>query len=275
MQISFALKKIIQSYAMRIYVLTDNFSENEFDAEHGLSYFIEIDGQKFLFDTGHSDVFIKNALKLGIDITQEVKTVVLSHGHWDHGNGLKYLKGLSLITHPDAFSIRYRKKDHSPVGLSLSRQGIKKQFRLRESRGTCHIGPHLMFLGQIPRSNDFERQHTTYEFADGSDDFIPDDSALVASLPDGLVIVTACSHSGICNICDYAKAVTGMHKIKAVLGGFHLKKVDDQTVHTVDYLKKNEIERILTSHCTSLPVSALFGKHFSSERLKAGMIREF
>ena len=66
---------------MKITVLTENTAGGKFLAEHGLSYLIEIDDQKILFDTGHSDVFLKNASQLGIDIQTEVETVVLSHGH--------------------------------------------------------------------------------------------------------------------------------------------------------------------------------------------------
>lgn len=66
---------------MKITVLTENVAEVKFLAEHGLSYLIEIDGEKILFDSGHSDVFLKNVKLLGIDIGNDVKTVVLSHGH--------------------------------------------------------------------------------------------------------------------------------------------------------------------------------------------------
>ena len=84
---------------MTLTVLTENSAGGSFLAEHGLSYFIEHDNMQLLFDTGHSDVFLRNAKNLNIDIDQ-VETVILSHGHWDHGNGLKYLSRKKLITHP-------------------------------------------------------------------------------------------------------------------------------------------------------------------------------
>ena len=94
---------------MKLSILTENSAGSTFCAEHGLSYLIDIDGESILFDTGHSDCFLKNADKLGRDIDTEVKTLVLSHGHWDHGNGLTHLRGQTLITHPAAFRNRYRK----------------------------------------------------------------------------------------------------------------------------------------------------------------------
>ena len=74
---------------MKLTILTENVAGGIFSAEHGLSYLIECENNKVLLDTGHSDMFIRNAEKLNINL-DDVETVVLSHGHWDHGNGLKY-----------------------------------------------------------------------------------------------------------------------------------------------------------------------------------------
>lgn len=260
---------------LSISILTDNTAGGHFLAEHGLSYLVEIDNEKILFDAGHSDVFLKNAERLNFDIENEVKTVVLSHGHWDHGNGLKYLKNKTLITHPASFASRYRKADRTTVGLELSKYEIEKQFTLKESKTSLQLTENLVFLGEIPRNNDFENKTTSFEFADGSDDFIPDDSALAAIIDNELVIITGCSHSGICNICEHAKKVTGLNKIKAVIGGFHLKKQDKQTLKTIEYFKKNRIEKLFPSHCTALPALSLFYSTFKSEQVKTGMILRF
>nr|WP_319509597.1 MBL fold metallo-hydrolase [uncultured Draconibacterium sp.] len=260
---------------LSISILTDNTAGGHFLAEHGLSYLVEIDNEKILFDAGHSDVFLKNAERLNYDIENEVETIVLSHGHWDHGNGLKYLKNKTLITHPASFASRYRKADRTTVGLELSKYEIEKQFTLKESKTSLQLTENLVFLGEIPRNNDFENKTTSFEFADGSDDFIPDDSALAAIIDNELVIITGCSHSGICNICEHAKKVTGLNKIKAVIGGFHLKKQDKQTLKTIEYFKKNRIEKLFPSHCTALPALSLFYSTFKSEQVKTGMILRF
>ncbi len=260
---------------LTIYILTENTAGGKFLAEHGLSYLVEIDNEKILFDTGHSDVFLKNAAKLKIDIQNEVKTVVLSHGHWDHGNGLKHLKDKILITHPDSFSKRFRKANHTVVGLELTRNQIEKQFTLKESKTSQQLAKSLFFLGEIPRNNDFESRSTSFEFDDSSDDFILDDSALAAIVNNELVVITGCSHSGICNICEHAKKVTGINKIKAVIGGFHLKNQDELTLKTIDYFKDNKIEKLLPSHCTALPALALFHSTFKTEQVKTGMVFRF
>lgn len=260
---------------LKINILTDNTAGGQFLAEHGLSYLVEIDNDKILFDTGHSDVFLKNAEKLKINIENEVKTVVLSHGHWDHGNGLKHLKDKTLITHPASFSERYRKADHTIVGLDFTKDEIVKLFTLKASKDALQLTKNLFFLGEIPRNSDFESQSTSFEFADGSDDFIPDDSAMAAIVNDELVVITGCSHSGICNICEHAKKVTGVHKIKAVIGGFHLKFQDEQTIKTIEYFNKNKVDTVLPSHCTALPALALFHSSFEINQVKTGMIFRF
>ena len=260
---------------MKITILTENVAGGKFLAEHGLSYLIEIDGEKILFDTGHSDVFLKNAEMMGIDIENEVKTMVLSHGHWDHGDGLRFLENKKLITHPDSFSKRFGKSDHRPIGLSLSKEEIQKKFELTETINHLQINSNLYFLGEIPRLNDFESQTTSFEFENGEDDFVPGDSALIAVVNNELVVITGCSHSGICNICEQAKRVTGISKIKAVIGGFHLKHQNHQTLETIEYFKINRVEKLYPSHCTQLPALVAFYNSFGIEQVKTGMILEF
>lgn len=260
---------------MKLSVLTENTAGGEFLAEHGLSYFIEHDDQKILFDTGHTDVFLKNAIKLGIDIDRTVETIVLSHGHWDHGNGLKYLDNKVLITHPSAFIKRFRKKDKSNIGLALSKQELEQKFQLILSHEPFKISENIFFLGEIPRMMGFEAKSTGFTDENGNPDYVPDDSALVTIQHSGLSIVTGCSHSGICNIIEHARNVTGIQKVNAVIGGFHLKHNNQQTQETVLYFKNHNIENIFPSHCTELPALAAFYNEFNIQQLKTGMILTF
>jgi 7,8-dihydropterin-6-yl-methyl-4-(beta-D-ribofuranosyl)aminobenzene 5'-phosphate synthase len=260
---------------MKISILTENTAGGKFSAEHGISYLIEIDDQKILFDTGHSDVYLKNARHMGIDIEKEVKTVVLSHGHWDHGDGLRFLRNKRLIAHPSALIRRFRKKEFSPVGLSLTKKEIESRFNLTETKPPVQVSKNLWFLGEIPRKNDFEAQTTSFVDDLGYDDFVPDDSALAAIVKKELVVITGCSHSGICNIVEHSKKVTGISKVKAVLGGFHLQEHNEQTRKTIEYLKMNKIEQVFPSHCTELPALAAFYDAFQNRKIKTGMVLEF
>jgi 7,8-dihydropterin-6-yl-methyl-4-(beta-D-ribofuranosyl)aminobenzene 5'-phosphate synthase len=260
---------------MKLYILTENCAGGKFSAEHGLSYVISIDGQKILFDTGHSDIFLKNSAKMGIDIENDIQTIVLSHGHWDHGDGLQYLRNKKLITHPSSFIRRFRKRDFSPVGLSLSKSEIESRFELKESTMPVRLTENLFYLGEIPRNTSFESKTTTFTDDFRNDDFVPDDSALTAIVNNELIVVTGCSHSGICNIIEHAKKVTGISTVKAVLGGFHLKEYDQQTIETINYIKNNNIKMVYPSHCTELPALAAFYENFRGFQLKTGMVPEF
>jgi 7,8-dihydropterin-6-yl-methyl-4-(beta-D-ribofuranosyl)aminobenzene 5'-phosphate synthase len=255
---------------MKLTVLTENTAGGRFGAEHGLSYLIEHDGKTILFDTGHSDLFLSNAVKLGYDLEKHVDVIVLSHGHWDHGDGLRYIENKPLITHPLSFIKRYRKADHSYIGLAFNKEETEKRFELFASAGPHKITDSIIFLGAIPRENDFEAKNTTFIDENGNEDFVPDDSAMVFILNKEIVVVTACSHSGICNITEYARKVTGIKKVKAVIGGFHLKKDDRQTRETVKYFKKIGVEQVHPSHCTELPALTVFFNEFGIEQVKTG-----
>lgn len=260
---------------MELKVLTENKAGANFLAEHGLSYIVTINGEPILFDTGHSNTFLKNASKLGINIHNEVNTVVLSHGHWDHGNGLQHIHNKTIITHPESFVRRYRKNDHSPIGLSFSKEEMCKSHELIERTNPFQVTDNLLFLGEIPRLTAFENQTTPFELENGNDDFVRDDSALVATENNELVVITGCSHSGICNICEHAKKVTRIEKIKAVIGGFHLKHKNKQTLETIKYFKENKVKNILPSHCTDLPALSAFYEEFNIHEVKTGMIFQF
>lgn len=73
---------------MIIKILTENMPGGKFGAEHGISYYIEHNAHRILFDTGHTDLFLRNASILGIDLLSQTDSLVLSHGHWDHGDGI-------------------------------------------------------------------------------------------------------------------------------------------------------------------------------------------
>ncbi len=193
---------------MKITVLSENTAGAGFLAEHGLSYLIEHNGNCLLFDTGASDVFLKNADKLNLDVPSAVDTVVLSHGHWDHGNGLQHLHGQKLVTHSKSFIKRYRKGN---------------------------------------------------------------DSALAFIEENSLVVITGCSHSGICNIINQAQIVTGIQKVKAVMGGFHLKKNNEQTHKTIQFFKRLGVEEAYPSHCVELEALSAFQREFNNLQVKTGM----
>ncbi len=259
---------------MTISILTDNYPGAHTPAEHGLSYLIEHDGKKLLFDTGQSDLFLKNAEAMGIDITN-IDTIVLSHGHFDHGDGLQYLSGGRLICHPGCFVKRYRKADHSYIGLKYSKDEIAGKFNLVISSAPYQIAERIIFLGEISRTTDFESKNTSFILEGDTPDFVMDDTSIAMILDEGLFIVTGCGHAGIVNTLEHARKVTGINKLNGIMGGFHLKAISRQTKETMRYLKKNMVMHVYPSHCTGHPALSLFHKSFNTKQVKTGDIFKF
>jgi len=260
---------------MILSVLTENCAGTKFGAEHGLSYLIEVAGKKLLFDTGHSDLYLKNAQLLDQDLNSEVDTIILSHGHWDHGDGLQHIEGKTLVTHPAAFKKRYRKTDRSYVGLNFTLSQAKNKFTLVSTKDPYYITPSVLFLGEIPRTNDFESKTSTFIDQDGQVDDVPDDSGLAIIQDKRLIIISGCAHSGICNMTEYASSITGINNIAAVIGGFHLKHQSQELTKTIQYLKEKRVNQIYPSHCTELPALSAFYESFRIKQLKSGMTLEF
>jgi len=259
----------------KISVLSDNFAGSYTMAEHGLSYLVEYDGQRILFDTGQSDLFLANAARMNLDLENNVDMIVLSHGHFDHGNGLAFLSGNRLLCHPGCFETRFSKKDHRYIGLNRTRDQLASSFELITSDSPYRISDLIYFLGEIPRNRDFESKTTTFVFTDGTPDFVTDDSALALILPEGLFVVTGCGHSGIVNTLEYARKITGTTSIYGIMGGFHLKDINPQLEETVKYLKENNVRILIPAHCTALPALSYFYNHFRISQVHTGDIFTF
>jgi len=259
---------------MKISVLTENQPGPFTPAEHGLSYLIESDGKRILFDAGQSDMFLKNAEIMNVSM-ENIDMIVLSHGHFDHGNGLNFLSGSSLVCHPGCFIKRYRQTDHAYIGLKNSSDELSWMFNLNTSAEPFKITEKIIFLGEIPRLTDFESRTTSFVFEDGTPDFVMDDSALALLLPEGVFVVTGCGHAGIVNTLEHAKKITGISKLSGIMGGFHLKELNVQTKETIRYLKENRIRHVLPSHCTELPALSAFYENFGIKQVKTGDIYNF
>lgn len=253
---------------MKITVLAENVAGHNCLAEFGLSYLVEAD-KKVLFDAGNSDVFMINAQRLNISLNDS-DMVVLSHGHWDHGNGLKFFGDKPLLTHPGSFRKRFSRRDNRYVGLDSSIDELSSRYQVITSKEPYAISPEITFLGEIPRINDFEARSTYFAFADGSDDFVTDDSGLMIRTGKGLVVITGCAHSGVCNMVEYACRLSGTNKVLAVFGGFHLKNDDEITQKTIAYLKEKGVEKVYPSHCTAFPALAAFNREFKIYQVLTG-----
>lgn len=264
---------------MKLTVLVDNntYIDMYYLGEPALSFFIEDEGKRILFDTGYSDVFIRNAEKMNIDLS-EIDQIVLSHGHNDHSGGLQYLvkrnRQLPLLCHPETFA--YREDDDGLViGSPLERDEVEKHYRPEYSRKPVQISEHLFYLGEIEERVSFEKRYAIGRKKDGKtvkEDFIFDDSALAYKGKDGIFIITGCSHSGICNIIEQAKTVLNDDRVVGVIGGFHLFNVDERLEKTIAYLKENRISRLYPCHCVSLAAKIAMAKELAIHEVGVGLI---
>ena len=258
---------------MELTVLVDNNTHagNCLISEHGLSFLIEEFDLKLLFDCGSSDAFIKNAYKMQIDLAQ-ITDIVLSHSHIDHIGGFLRLQSLyqkfkyvgidfnskNVISHPDVF-----KQGESNIldneSYHLSKEEMDKFFNLILTTKPMPITPKLMYLGEIPVPREVKI------------DYSPDETALAYKSNEGLVIISGCSHSGVENIIEHAKYVTGEERVNTIIGGLYLiNRSEDEINKLGEYLRNQSVQRIFHCHCTDLEAKIILSKYVKIEDVSTG-----
>jgi 7,8-dihydropterin-6-yl-methyl-4-(beta-D-ribofuranosyl)aminobenzene 5'-phosphate synthase len=115
----------------------------------------------------------------------------------------------------------------------------------------------VLVTGEVDRTTDFETGMPFHEAHRGShwepDPLILDDQAMIINVRDrGLVVLTGCGHAGVVNICRYARRLTGVHPLAAVLGGFHLTGPAFEPIiePTVTALRDLAPDVVMPAHCT-------------------------
>jgi 7,8-dihydropterin-6-yl-methyl-4-(beta-D-ribofuranosyl)aminobenzene 5'-phosphate synthase len=236
--------------------------------EWGYSALVEVDGRKFLFDTGaNPDVVLKNAKSLGINLA-DVEDVVISHNHDDHTGGLITLRRELMKENPRAMSRahvsaniflpRLKADGSDDNGLSPLRTEYERlggRFALHEH--AAELAKGVWFSGPVPRkypetnwsTEDLKIHTATGEMTDN----VPEDAALVFSTSEGLVVLTGCGHAGIVNISEYAQEIAGPVPVFAVIGGLHLFAKSDEVVDwTAAQLRRLGVRYLLAGHCTGI-----------------------
>jgi len=249
---------------LSILALIDNVPDPQNDqlkSEHGLSFWITVDGKHILYDTGQSTDCCHNASLLGVDIGK-TGFLVLSHGHYDHTGAipevLEYNRNIKIFCHAQIFSPRYSfHKDGSvkPVGIANRSSESLNSFidKIKWVTKPLKTSSDIGITGPIPRVTSFEDTGGSF-FLDPDcikPDFIEDDMALWFKTDKGLVIVTGCCHSGLTNTIIDCKKISGCDSVQAIIGGFHLVNASENRLdQTCKKLEEHSVKKIYPFHCT-------------------------
>lgn len=273
---------------IRIQVLVeDQVGAAGVDSEHGLSLLVQVDAQRWLFDTGQSGLVLRNSSVLGADLSA-LDGVILSHGHYDHTGGLAALLQehgpLTVHAHPGLFTERFSLRDEfhpRAVGCPAKRDEL------------AHRGGRLVFVhdpapqiaqgvfvvGGIPRTSGIHAE--PFLVVRRQDRFVSDpfedELMMLVRSPTGLVLLLGCCHAGLINSLNHARALFPGQPIRAVVGGLHLRSTDADDIGLVlDRLQTFDPALVAAGHCTGvLAEEALrrrLGRRFIP--LRAGRILE-
>ena len=248
-------------------------------AEHGLACLVTAwcgqENRTILMDAGisgtcllHNAALLASGTAAGSGAVthriDDIEAVVLSHGHFDHYQGLfQYLRRtgsqLPLILHPAAFSERrYWSNAEQPVAMPfLRKEDFEDSGAMVEEREQESIMANglIAVTGQVKRETDFEKGSPGLEtrFNDQwiPDPFLDDQGIALILKGKGLIVLSGCSHAGIVNTVLHARNITGVQRVHAVMGGFHLGGKSEPLIEpTVDAMVSIDPEVIVPMHCT-------------------------
>lgn len=253
-------------------------------AEHGFACHVEVDAagssSSFLLDFGVSvDGVAGNMRAMGIDLSG-VAAAVLSHGHFDHYGGLEgVITGLvspeklplPLYVGGGAFDRRYITRPGKKIDLGrLEQEKVKAAgCEIREISEAREILPGVLVIGPVPRVTAFEQGSPILaverEGIIQKDDFAGELSLAFNVAGKGLVVLTSCAHAGIINTVKRAVELTGLDRVHAILGGFHLSGAPAETIEkTVAGLEEFDPQLIAPMHCTGFQALKLISGRMDS-----------
>lgn len=240
---------------MIIKALIENTTAGDYLTEHGLSLYIEIGNSKILFDTGQSDLFLRNANKLGVDLSA-VDVAVISHGHYDHGGGIKDFLSINhdaiVYINEYAFEPHYSLPDKN-IGIDPD---LKNHRQVVLTSDHHDISPEAEVFTGNKNERPFLFDSAGLVVMRGGEmlpeDFIHEQYLLIKE-GGKIVLVTGCSHKGILNIMHWMKD----NPPDVVIGGFHLKNIDfsESSRNQLDDLAARLAEYgtvYYTCHCTGI-----------------------
>lgn len=284
--------------ALRVTVLMEDTAayDTGFLSQHGVSFLLETWNENamktILFDTGQSaEPLLRNMELLGKE-PSDIDIIFLSHCHFDHTGGLLgILKAIGrssvpVVAHPAIFRPCF---SVNPILRSFGMRPDCSPEAIRAAGGDMIMTDDplplltgVLTTGEIKKRTAFEQKLTLSAMTIENGRLLPDqmldDISLVFIVGEELIVVSGCSHAGIVSIAETAVRLTGIDKIAAIIGGFHLVNADDERIgKTIDDISVMKAAEIYTGHCTGfkaeVKMSTDLGKRF--RKLQTGMIINF
>ncbi|AFC99680.1 Metal-dependent hydrolases of the beta-lactamase superfamily II [Methanocella conradii HZ254] len=262
-----------------IVCLCDNLapSGSGYWAEHGLSFFIDVDGLRILFDTGQSgDVLLHNARLAGVSL-EGLSYIVLSHGHYDHTGGLMKVlemnEGVPLIVHPAAFQKKYARRGDNlkDIGLPFSLHELERRCEVRMEAVPVNLGGGVYTTGEVERVTPYEQPQPDLLDGEMLPDPVMDDQSLVIFRDGEMALLCGCCHAGIVNTIECVKRQHGRHP-DVVAGGLHMEKASPERLScTVEALRASGVKKAVAGHCSGDIIRSLASARIEAVRLTAGM----
>jgi 7,8-dihydropterin-6-yl-methyl-4-(beta-D-ribofuranosyl)aminobenzene 5'-phosphate synthase len=258
---------------MLIKTLVENTSiSKDFGNEHGLSLYIETKKHRILFDVGASELFLQNAKSLDVNIA-DVDYLIISHGHYDHGGGLKvFLQENSAATvylHQQAFEKHYALSSTGKPELIGLDAGLKQNSQIVFSSDNYSIDKGVWLFSNITQNEPLPKSNSgllTEHNGKMTDDTFAHEQNLVVEENGKTLLVTGCAHNGIINILEHFHMLKGRMP-DYVIGGFHLSSrsggnEDSDTIDRIGEYLMGTKAKFYTCHCTGIE---------AYERLKSAM----
>lgn len=250
---------------MKIHILTDDrVKKRGILAEHGMSIFIEQENNNILFDTGQSDVYLKNAEVMGIDLNK-TDFIVLSHGHYDHCGGLIHFPNTDnfpkIYAHEKAFANRYTLNIDAISYREIGIPWVLSDYKLIEksivlNEKNLKIAPGITLCSEIPSTEAFEEVPKGFYINDKNNmtlDMMRDEQMLIIERDKGLVVFLGCSHPGVINCLKHALNLFPGKKIDTLVAGMHLENISSLRLQmTIQHIINLDIQKVIPLHCTGI-----------------------
>lgn len=248
---------------LKIITLVENTtSSSEYRCKHGLSLYIETAKHKILFDLGPDETFAINAKTMEIDIS-EIDTVIISHGHKDHGGALQHFFSLNnkakVYIRKAAFEPHYIKVLGIPFCVGLDEKMMKHP-QILFTDDCVEIDEELTIFSDV-KTDAYYSQSNRVLYAKTEGQLVRDDfrheQNLIITMDESRVLISGCSHAGIVNIQQKAESLIS-DTITTLVGGFHLynpptkKYESDELIDDIAGVLARKQSNYYTCHCTGV-----------------------